>query len=147
MVQKLVKLGAKIDIQDNEGWTPLHAAASCGHDHIVRLARSLALSLSLSLSFSSLLSLSPSPTPLSPLLSIPPSPSLLMYPCFPLDRYLLDNGAFPSPVNNEGDTPYDIAEDNETIQEMLQDQVKVQGVDVDAMRNLEEVIMLEDANK
>ena len=38
MVQKLVKLGAKIDIQDNEGWTPLHAAASCGHDHIVRLA-------------------------------------------------------------------------------------------------------------
>lgn len=36
MVQKLVKLGATVDIQDNEGWTPLHAAASCGHDHIVR---------------------------------------------------------------------------------------------------------------
>ena len=30
---------------------------------------------------------------------------------------------------------------------MLQDQVKAQGVDVDAVRNLEEVIMLEDANK
>jgi ankyrin repeat protein len=57
MVQKLVKLGVRVDIQDNEGWTPLHAAASCGHDHIVRLDRSLDLSLSLSLSLLSFLSI------------------------------------------------------------------------------------------
>ena len=37
MVQLLVRRGASLNVQDNEGWTPLHAAASCGHDHIVRL--------------------------------------------------------------------------------------------------------------
>ena len=73
MVQKLVKLGAKIDIQDNEGWTPLHAAASCGHDHIVRLDLSLPPSLP------------PPPLSLSLLLSLPPSPSLFSF----LSPYLL----------------------------------------------------------
>ena len=37
VVQKLVQLQANVDIQDNEGWTLLHAADSCGHDLIVRL--------------------------------------------------------------------------------------------------------------
>ena len=36
MVQLLVRRGASLDVHDNEGWTPLHAAASCGHEHIVR---------------------------------------------------------------------------------------------------------------
>ena len=36
MVQLLVSRGASLNVHDNEGWTPLHAAASCGHDHIVR---------------------------------------------------------------------------------------------------------------
>lgn len=36
MVQLLVRRGANLNVHDNEGWTPLHAAASCGHDHIVR---------------------------------------------------------------------------------------------------------------
>ncbi len=36
MVETLVKHGANMDAQDNEGWSPLHAAVSCGHDHIVR---------------------------------------------------------------------------------------------------------------
>ena len=100
------------------------------------------LSLSLSPSFPPSLSLSP----FLPLLSLP-CPCFNTVSVFPLNRYLLDNGAFPAPVNNEGDTPYDLAEDYETIQEMLQDQVKAQGVDIDAVRNLEEVVMLEDANK
>lgn len=30
MVEFLVKQGADINRQDNEGWTPLHATASCG---------------------------------------------------------------------------------------------------------------------
>lgn len=62
-------------------------------------------------------------------------------------RYLLDHGAFPAPVNNEGDTPYDLVEESEAIQQMISDHVKAQGVDVDAVRNLEEAVMLEDANK
>ena len=28
--------GAEIDQEDNEGWTPLHAAASCGFMDIAR---------------------------------------------------------------------------------------------------------------
>lgn len=36
MLQLLVRRGASLDVYDNEGWTPLHAAASCGHEHIVR---------------------------------------------------------------------------------------------------------------
>lgn len=34
MVRFLVENGADVDRQDNEGWTPLHAAASCGHLNI-----------------------------------------------------------------------------------------------------------------
>ena len=36
MVKTLVRLGSNVDQQDKEGWTPLHAAASCGNTHIVR---------------------------------------------------------------------------------------------------------------
>ena len=35
MVKSLVDLGASVDAVDNEGWTALHAATSCGHEHIV----------------------------------------------------------------------------------------------------------------
>ena len=38
-----MKHGANMDAQDNEGWSPLHAAASCGHNHIVRYSTSLPL--------------------------------------------------------------------------------------------------------
>ena len=34
-------------------------------------------------------------------------------------RYLLNSGAYPALVNSDGDTPYDIAEDEE-VQELLQ---------------------------
>ena len=62
-------------------------------------------------------------------------------------RYLLDHGAFPAPVNNEGDTPFDLAEESEAIQQLIEEQVQSQGIDVSAVRNLEEAVMLEDANK
>ncbi len=76
MVQMLVRLGADVNVQDHEGWTPLHAAASCELEHIV--------------------------------------------------RYLLDSGAFPSPVNNEGDTPLDLVEEG-SVADMIKDQIEKQG--------------------
>lgn len=34
MVKFLVENGANVNQQDNEGWTPLHAVASCGYLNI-----------------------------------------------------------------------------------------------------------------
>ena len=36
VVKFLVEQGTEIDQEDNEGWTPLHAAASCGFMDIAR---------------------------------------------------------------------------------------------------------------
>lgn len=36
LVKILVSNGARLDIRDNEGWTPLHAAASCGSVDIAK---------------------------------------------------------------------------------------------------------------
>ena len=36
MVQLLVDHGANVNATDFEGWTPLHAAASCGYEDICR---------------------------------------------------------------------------------------------------------------
>ena len=36
MVEFLVENGADIEAQDNEGWTGLHAAASCGFTEIAK---------------------------------------------------------------------------------------------------------------
>lgn len=37
MVEFLVEKGADINCGDNEGWTPLHATASCGFISIAKL--------------------------------------------------------------------------------------------------------------
>ena len=47
----------------------------------------------------------------------------------PHHRHLLDNGAFPAPVNNEGDTPEDLADD-ESIRDLLLEAVEKQGMAV-----------------
>lgn len=36
MLKVVIKQGGDINGLDNEGWTPLHAAASCGYSHIVK---------------------------------------------------------------------------------------------------------------
>lgn len=36
MVQFLVENNADVNVCDNEGWTPLHATASCGFTEIAR---------------------------------------------------------------------------------------------------------------
>lgn len=36
MVEFLVKLGADVNVEDRESWTPLHATVNCGHLSIAR---------------------------------------------------------------------------------------------------------------
>ena len=69
-------------------------------------------------------------------------PVLLRFP-----SYLLEHGAFPALVNNEGDTPLDLAEDNEDIVDMLQNKIDQDMIDLRAVKGVEEMMMLEDANR
>ena len=41
--------------------------------------------------------------------------------------FLLDNGAFPAPVNNEGDSPADLVEDD-VIRDLITDVILKQGL-------------------
>lgn len=34
MVKFLINLGADVNVEDREGWTPLHATVNCGHEEI-----------------------------------------------------------------------------------------------------------------
>ena len=44
-------------------------------------------------------------------------------------RFLLTSGVFPAPVNNEGDTPVDLAEDDhENVVDMIRQQIDKLGV-------------------
>ncbi|XP_026720202.1 protein phosphatase 1 regulatory subunit 12B isoform X3 [Athene cunicularia] len=96
MVKFLVENGANVNQQDNEGWTPLHAVASCGYLNIA--------------------------------------------------EYLISHGANVAAVNSEGEVPSDIAEEA-AMKDLLLEQVKKQGVDLDLARKEEEQQMLQDARQ
>ncbi|NXD82666.1 MYPT2 phosphatase, partial [Halcyon senegalensis] len=96
MVKFLVENGADVNQQDNEGWTPLHAVASCGYLNIA--------------------------------------------------EYLISHGANVAAVNSEGDVPSDIAEEA-AMKDLLLEQVKKQGADLDLARKEEEQQMLQDARQ
>lgn len=36
LVKMLINSGARLDLRDNEGWSPLHVAAHCGDVEIAR---------------------------------------------------------------------------------------------------------------
>lgn len=36
MMKLLIEFGANVNAEDSEKWTPLHAAATCGHLHLVK---------------------------------------------------------------------------------------------------------------
>ena len=65
MMKLLLDFGANVNAKDSEQWTPLHAAATCGHLHLV--------------------------------------------------RYLISKGADLLAVNADGNMPYDICEDDATL--------------------------------
>ncbi|NXA76952.1 MYPT2 phosphatase, partial [Thryothorus ludovicianus] len=96
MVKFLVENGANVNQQDNEGWTPLHAVASCGYLNIA--------------------------------------------------EFLISHGANVAAVNSEGEVPSDIAEEA-AMKDLLLEQVKKQGVDLELSRKEEEQQMLQDARQ
>ncbi|NXF97944.1 MYPT2 phosphatase, partial [Eubucco bourcierii] len=96
MVKFLVENGANVNQQDNEGWTPLHAVASCGYLNIA--------------------------------------------------EYLISHGANVAAVNSEGEVPSDIAEEA-AMKDLLLEQVRKQGADLDLARKEEEQQMLQDARQ
>jgi len=36
MMKLLVEFGANVNAEDSEKWTPLHAAATCAHLHLIK---------------------------------------------------------------------------------------------------------------
>ena len=37
MMLLLIEFGANVNAKDSEQWTPLHAAATCGHLHLIKI--------------------------------------------------------------------------------------------------------------
>lgn len=52
-------------------------------------------------------------------------------------RYLIDHGANVSSVNNDGELAIDISESDE-MEELLQKEIEVRGIDCEESRNTEE---------
>ncbi|XP_046544171.1 protein phosphatase 1 regulatory subunit 16A-like isoform X2 [Haliotis rubra] len=92
----LLDHGANVNAKDSELWTPLHAAATCGHVHLC--------------------------------------------------KQLIDKGAELLAVNADGNMPYDICEDEETL-DYIETQMALRGItqeQVDETRLATEKRMLED---
>ncbi|XP_012283633.1 protein phosphatase 1 regulatory subunit 16A isoform X2 [Orussus abietinus] len=99
MMKLLVEFGADVNAEDSEKWTPLHAAATCGHLHLV--------------------------------------------------RYLIARGANLLAVNADGNMPYDICDDEKTL-DCIEGEMARRGVTqelIDETRASTEVQMLRDLQK
>ncbi|KFM57169.1 Protein phosphatase 1 regulatory inhibitor subunit 16B, partial [Stegodyphus mimosarum] len=96
MMKLLIEFGANVNAKDSEQWTPLHAAATCGHIHIV--------------------------------------------------KYLIAKGADLLAVNADGNMPYDICDDDTTL-DYIENEMAKKGITqemIDQTRAATEVKMLND---
>ncbi|XP_028968156.1 protein phosphatase 1 regulatory subunit 16A [Galendromus occidentalis] len=96
MMKLLLEFGANVNAKDSEQWTPLHAAATCGHIHLV--------------------------------------------------KYLILKGADLLAVNADGNMPYDICEDEQTLDHIETEMAK-RGITqntIDTTRAAAEMQMLKD---
>ncbi|GAA6077309.1 protein phosphatase 1 regulatory subunit 12A isoform X5 [Tachysurus ichikawai] len=170
MVTFLVEHGACINQPDNEGWIPLHAAASCGYLDIAEYLISAGANVGVVNSEGE--------TPLD-IAEEEPMEELLKNEInrqgvdieaarkeeerimlrdarqwlnsgqindVRHTKYLISAGANVGVVNSEGETPLDIAEE-EPMEELLKNEINRQGVDIEAARKEEERIMLRDARQ
>lgn len=114
MVEFLVEKGADINRGDNEGWTPLHATASCGFISIAKLVLSpLCCSMLL--------------TSVGNHYNV-----ILDLRCFvkrktTFCRYLIEKGCNLAAVNNDGELALDITESDE-MEDMLQQHINESGL-------------------
>lgn len=96
MMKLLLEFGANVNAKDSEQWTPLHAAATCGHLHLV--------------------------------------------------RYLISKDADLLAVNADGNMPYDICEDESTL-DYIESEMAKKGITqemIDETRAIPEKQMLSD---
>ncbi|KAG8176836.1 hypothetical protein JTE90_001975 [Oedothorax gibbosus] len=96
MMRLLIEFGANVNAKDSEHWTPLHAAATCGHIHIV--------------------------------------------------KYLIIKGADLLAVNADGNMPYDICDDDATL-DYIENEMAKKGITqemIDNTRAATEIQMLKD---
>ncbi|KAK7086874.1 hypothetical protein SK128_025372 [Halocaridina rubra] len=99
MMKLLVLHGADVNAQDSEKWTPLHAAATCGHLHLA--------------------------------------------------KFLIAKGANLLAVNADGNMPYDICEDDATL-DYIEGEMARRGVTqklIDETRSATETCMLDDLKR
>ncbi|XP_050396765.1 protein phosphatase 1 regulatory subunit 16A [Patella vulgata] len=99
MLVLLLEYGANVNAQDSEQWTPLHAAATCGHAHLC--------------------------------------------------KHLVDRGADLLAVNADGNMPYDICEDERTL-DYIETEMAKRGItqeEIDDKRLASEKYILEDLEK
>ncbi len=64
-----------------------------------------------------------------------------------LYRFLLESGAHPALVNNEGDSPLDLTDEQEEVASLFSAHIEAHHIDMDAVKGLEETRMLEDVNR
>lgn len=100
MVEFLVEHGADINRGDHEGWTPLHATASCGFLSIARYVNNDKLFF--------------------------PQDLKNCHLEFQL-RYLIEHNSDVAAVNNDGELPIDIAE-TEAMEELLERETQLRGM-------------------
>ncbi|XP_030766009.1 protein phosphatase 1 regulatory subunit 12B isoform X5 [Sitophilus oryzae] len=61
-------------------------------------------------------------------------------------KYLIEKGANVAAVNNDGELAIDITE-SQKMEDLLKDEIRKRGIDCDAARNDEEILMLRDAKE
>jgi ankyrin repeat protein len=96
LVSDLITLGANLEWQDEDGWTPLHWAAYYGNVEIARMLIGAKVDLNLQDRWGW--------TPLH---------RAAFYGYVEIARMLIDAGASKDILNNDGELPYDLAETEE----------------------------------
>ncbi|UYV85155.1 PPP1R16B [Cordylochernes scorpioides] len=125
MVKLLVEFGADVNAKDSEQWTPLHAAATCGHINLVKFL-------------------------------IAHAPSVMKirnyFRCFHIMRTVSNvicSDAELLAVNADGNMPYDICEDESTL-DYIETEMAKRGITqelIDDTRAANENQMLEDMKR